>query len=406
MPNDSLPEIPVSNLRNPLVAVAQSVNVVIGTVNQLTALLGGIAVPTKTSDLTNDSGFITSLANDLANYYLKSETYTKAETDNLISAIPKFKIEVVSALPSSNISETTVYLLAGGNESQNLYTEYIYAGNAWEKLGTQTLDLSGYATTAALSGKVDAVSGKGLSANDFTDAYKAKLDAALTEHQSLADYATKSEQNAVDGEQNRKIAALESENALLRELLQGIDAPFYRDASGNPATFDDGYPANLKELVVTLSPTQSGSGDPSPTNIRPISGTTSVTVTRTGENGANPVSVTVASVDSNNAPLTVYGGTLNVTTGELTVAQANIASYNGESLPGVWMSDRDVYAAGTSPTTGAQVVYELATPVTYQLTPAQLATLSGYNNITTDVGSVAVTYRADPAMSLQEGGAT
>ena len=135
-------------------------------------------------------------------------------------------------------------------------------------------------------------------------------------------------------------------------------------------------------------------------NIRPISGVSSVSVTRTGENGANPQSVTVALVDSNSNPLTVYGGTLNVTTGELAVTWANIASYNGEPLPGVWMSDRDVYAPGATPTTGAQVVYELATPVTYQLAPASLATISGYNFVWSDAGSVAVTYRADPAISL------
>ncbi len=43
-----------------------------------------IAVPTKTSDLTNDSGFITNSVNDLTNYYQKSETYTKTEVDGLI----------------------------------------------------------------------------------------------------------------------------------------------------------------------------------------------------------------------------------------------------------------------------------------------------------------------------------
>ena len=40
------------------------------------------AIPTKTSDLTNDSGFITNAVNNLVNYYLKSETYTKTEVNN------------------------------------------------------------------------------------------------------------------------------------------------------------------------------------------------------------------------------------------------------------------------------------------------------------------------------------
>ena len=46
---------------------------------------------------------------------------------------------------------------------------------------------------ALLDGKVDKVEGKGLSANDYTDADKAKVDAALTEHQSLEEYYTKTE---------------------------------------------------------------------------------------------------------------------------------------------------------------------------------------------------------------------
>ena len=92
---------------------------------------------------------------------------------------------------------------------------------------------------------------------------------------------------------------------------------------------------------------------------------------------------------------TVYGGYLNPVTGVLTVTDGNIASYNGETLPSTWISDRDVYAAGTTPTTGAQVVYELATPQTYQLTPTEVKTLLGENNIWADTGNVAVDYFAD-----------
>ena len=42
-----------------------------------------------------------------------------------------------------------------------------------------------------------------------------------------------------------------------------------------------------------------------------------------------------------------------------------------------------------------QVVYELATPLTYQLTPQQIDTLLGVNNITATSGQVSVTYKAD-----------
>lgn len=92
---------------------------------------------------------------------------------------------------------------------------------------------------------------------------------------------------------------------------------------------------------------------------------------------------------------TVYGGTLDVTNGTLTVDRAFIASYNGETLPSEWISDRDKYVAGTTPTTGAQVVYKLATPITYTLTPTEIKSLLGDNNIWADTGNTEVTYRAD-----------
>lgn len=82
--------------------------------------------------------------NDLQEYYKKTETYNKEEIDNKISTIPKFDIKVVESLPTSNISETTVYLVKSGEESNNLYTEYIYADGKWEKLGEQEGDLSNF----------------------------------------------------------------------------------------------------------------------------------------------------------------------------------------------------------------------------------------------------------------------
>ena len=78
---------------------------------------------------------------------------------------------------------------------------------------------------------------------------------------------------------------------------------------------------------------------------------------------------------------TIYGGTLDFVTGVLTATWGYIASYNGETLPAEWISDRDVYAAGTTPTTGAAVAYKLATPQTIQVTPQEITTLLGTNNI-------------------------
>lgn len=92
---------------------------------------------------------------------------------------------------------------------------------------------------------------------------------------------------------------------------------------------------------------------------------------------------------------TVYGGTLDVTNGVLTVTKENIGSYAGESLPGVWISDRDIYTEGGIPTAGAQVVYDLAEPVIYQLTPTEIRTLLGETNFFTDAGNLSIEYQKD-----------
>ncbi len=86
----------------------------------------------------------TALTN-LINTEVQNRIKADSELSEKISAIPKFAIEVVNELPTSDISVSTVYLLkTSDTETGNLYTEYIYVNNAWEKLGTQTLDLSDY----------------------------------------------------------------------------------------------------------------------------------------------------------------------------------------------------------------------------------------------------------------------
>ena len=85
-----------------------------------------------------------------------NDRYTKEEVDNMISVIPKFAIAVVETLPVSDISTTTVYLVPNNSgETSNLYDEYIYT-TQWEKLGTQTVDLSNYPTTSEMNAAIDA----------------------------------------------------------------------------------------------------------------------------------------------------------------------------------------------------------------------------------------------------------
>ena len=64
---------------------------------------------------------------------------------------------MVTTLPTSGISSTTVYLVKSGSDA-DLYTEYIYVNNAWEVLGSQRVDLSGYALQTDIPTKLSELS--------------------------------------------------------------------------------------------------------------------------------------------------------------------------------------------------------------------------------------------------------
>ena len=120
------------------------------------------------TDAKISNGVITLGANSitpLTNHQSLANYYTKSEVNSHISSIPKFAIAVVTDLPTSNISNTTIYLKKTGDDTQNLYTEYIYVNNKWEQLGTQKLDLSGYLTKTDAS---NTYLGKTATATDAT----------------------------------------------------------------------------------------------------------------------------------------------------------------------------------------------------------------------------------------------
>lgn len=146
---------------------------------------------------------------------------------------------------------------------------------------------------------------------------------------------------------------------------------------------------NIPDDVMIEQNTQATTYEPY-SNICPISGHTDVTVTVASTSGGSGEDYTVS------LGTTYYGGNLDVTTGELEVTWGNIASYAGETLTGEWLSSLDEYSALGTPTTGAQVVYELATPQTYNLTPTQVKTLLGQNYVSHDGGgNIKVVYIRD-----------
>lgn len=122
--------------------------------------------------LTGASGQVTiAIASGYATQtWVNTNFYNKTQVDNMVSAIPKFKVEVVQTLPAVGDS-ATVYLVPTQNDPQNLYTEYIYVDNAWEQLGTQGTDLTGYVNTLTNSGSGNYVTGITKSGNTLTVTY-------------------------------------------------------------------------------------------------------------------------------------------------------------------------------------------------------------------------------------------
>ena len=104
--------------------------------------------------IPNVSSFITNSVNDLANYYLKTETYTQTEVNALIGAINQFHYEIAASTsavvsPQSNV----LYLIGPTGTGSDKYEEYIYPNSTsgWTKIGDTSIDLSGYVTTTALN---------------------------------------------------------------------------------------------------------------------------------------------------------------------------------------------------------------------------------------------------------------
>lgn len=245
-----------------------------------------------------------------------------------------------------------------------------------------------------------------------------------------------------------------------RKIIDTLCPEF--SVSGNPVTCTpvEGYPLGA---VVTLEPKQAGSGDPTPDNVRPITGQDSVKVTVSNESESRDYDLTL--------PETIYGGTVDAVTGVgskewftviLTgnetweawganwpnsfyidiVGHKNLAnnainvfcsnfsfdlsdtrytpyhffSQNPGSLPDnvrlCFTFDGTVanidlakqwvaaqYAAGNPVT----ICYKLATPEPFQATGNQpIPALAGENTVYTDGNSLTVSGRSDPTAYIQQ----
>lgn len=113
-----------------------------------------IAVPTKTSQLTNDSEFQTSTQ---VNSIVTGKGYqTQSQVQSLINSavgnITSIKYEKVSSLPAAG-SNCVIYLIAHSHGAQDIYDEYIWLAESktFEKIGNTDIDLSGYVKSSELT---------------------------------------------------------------------------------------------------------------------------------------------------------------------------------------------------------------------------------------------------------------
>lgn len=69
-----------------------------------------------------------------------------------------FTPTVVEELPTENIDEHTIYLVPKqDSEQEDAYDEWLYINNAWEHIGSTTIDLSNYYTKSEVDGKIQPI---------------------------------------------------------------------------------------------------------------------------------------------------------------------------------------------------------------------------------------------------------
>lgn len=136
-------------------------------------------IPTLISQLENDSNYV----NDADLQTVKdsipdiSNLADKEYVDSMVSTIPQFEITVVEALPTENISATTVYLLTADEATDSLYDEYIYVNNAWELLGSAKINLDNYAKIENIPTKVSQLENdSNFISEDYVEAYFKRLN--------------------------------------------------------------------------------------------------------------------------------------------------------------------------------------------------------------------------------------
>ena len=114
--------------------------------------ISDLNIPKATSDINNDSGFITNSTEGLEHYY------NKDEVDSKISSVYKYKgtVQTYSNLPNNNLTIGDVYNIEEADPTHNIKPgdNVAWNGTGWDVLAG-TIDLSGYQTKIDSSHKLD-----------------------------------------------------------------------------------------------------------------------------------------------------------------------------------------------------------------------------------------------------------
>lgn len=97
------------------------------------------------------------ITNLIANYYLKTETYSKGEVNNLIANIQGFQLKIISNI-GEVVDSKVIYLLPISGKTNNSYSEYLYINGKPELMGefNTSIDLSNYITSGQLTAALSA----------------------------------------------------------------------------------------------------------------------------------------------------------------------------------------------------------------------------------------------------------
>lgn len=113
-----------------------------------------ISVPTKVSQLTNDSGFqnATQVNSTITGKGYQTQSQVQSLINSAVGNIASIKYEKVSSLPVTG-SNSVIYLVAHSHGTQDIYDEYIWIADTktFEKIGNTDIDLSGYVKKSELT---------------------------------------------------------------------------------------------------------------------------------------------------------------------------------------------------------------------------------------------------------------